>query len=195
MKGSVGDYLNKLSGQLLLPQSRALPAPFAESFIKFVLMPRLISMFFSDLVLKRNSISNSLNKLLPCKTHYREELLRCRDIVSSAVENQKAGSTPLKPAVEEEAFPHSLALGVKKQTKSICTYVCIYMDVCVYICPCVYTNKCGVCVHMSMCSIYIHMCIYVYECVWLCVCVVYMYLYVYACMCVYVCICVYGLYI
>lgn len=79
VKDSVGDYLNKQPGKVFPLQGLALPLPFAESFIKFVIMLCLISVFFGDLVLKRNSFSNVLNKLLPCKTHNGEELLRCGD--------------------------------------------------------------------------------------------------------------------
>lgn len=74
-EGSAGDYLNEQPRKLL-----PLPVPLAESSIKFVLMLCLISVFFSDLVLKRNSISNVLNKLLPCKTLNGEKLLQCGDI-------------------------------------------------------------------------------------------------------------------
>lgn len=85
VKGSVGDYLNKQPGKMFPLQSCAPPVLFAESFLKFVLTLCLISVFFGDLVLKRNSISNVLNKLLPCKTHNGEKLLRCGDTLSSAV--------------------------------------------------------------------------------------------------------------
>lgn len=53
VEGSAGDYLNEQPRKLL-----PLPVPLAESSIKFVLMLCLISVFFSDLVLTRNSISN-----------------------------------------------------------------------------------------------------------------------------------------
>lgn len=179
VKGSAGDYLNKQPGRLLLLQSCALPAPFAESFIKFVLMPRLISVFFSDLVLKRNSISNGLNKLLLCKTHYGEELLRCRDTVSSAVENWKAGSSLLMPAVEEKALP-SLPSSGSQVAKSmhICGCACVYAHMCVYVC----VNVSCICAYECVCSVCIY--VYVYECVFLCMHGVYVS--VYMCACVYV---------
>ena len=69
-----------------------LPLSFVGSFIKFVLMPCLTSVFSSDLVFKRNSISNVLNKLLLCKSHCGERVVEMQGHCELTTENCKAHS-------------------------------------------------------------------------------------------------------